>query len=348
MHANIHLHGASPRPVIPMNLRSLFITTLCLTAALPLPACDRTSEEESEPPAPPIVTSAPVRHKHELLRSLDEMASSGECSPVERADVVLRKMRDGLAAPEVEAQLATMTGWRTAEIQVFLVLMAHYAERCVQDSASSAALYAHIDATALAEETVEAAVGQRACGFVRVLVTHNLWPFGRTFAREIEDAKYEEAEVTRVLWTTTLAKIRANCSPHFNAREQAIVATKLDTLRRIVGLTDPTLIELRTLKIRALKANDEARILRYTQAINDREQVVAATSPRSEPESTSPAEAAPTLPAEAALPAEERTSQTIARTAADVAATANSVHKTANKVRETVETTRKVLSVFGL
>jgi len=280
---------------------------------------------------------------------LEKTAASGQCLPVKAADRVLDKIDGGMSLPVVETNLSRTSGWRKPDVQRFLVLTAKYAETCKHDEVNASLIYDHVAAGQIDEETMELAVKRKECGFLKVLAGHDFWPYARTFAGEIETGNFERAEITRVLWIETLEKYEKSCGERLSTRERIAAEAKIRRLHRIIGLDDPTLIEMRLKMVEAIKSGASDKILAYSRAISEREQALdganaaeyrakLATIEKSLAERTKADKTTAGATGEAKAASG---SKGVAETAANVAQTVKSVG-------ETVETTRQILSVFGI
>ncbi|MBK7830036.1 hypothetical protein [Nannocystis sp.] len=308
------------------------------------------AEAAAEPTSTATANDAPTAGKT-AFAALETGAANTTCPRVAAADRLLEKLDEGTLMQVVADSLTRTAGWKAADVQRFLLLSARYAETCNQDATNAAVLYDHVAAVGLDEALVERAAAAKECGFLKILATRDLWPFARTFAGEVEAGRYEEAEVTRVLWIETLDRYRTGCAERLSSRERIAAETKIRRLHRIIGLDDPTLIGMRSKMIDALKAGATDKVLALSKAISEREQVLdganaseyraklAAIEGSLADQKKAAGTPAPAKPDATAAAASK--SKNVAETAANVAATAKSV-------AATVETTQQILSIFGI
>lgn len=308
-------------------------------------AARKSTETADAPSAGPAAGS-------DAFHALESGAAAAKCPRVGPADRLLEKLDGGALMPTIADNLARTDGWSAADVQRFLVLTAWYAESCSQDKANAELLREHVAAGTIAEADVERAVKRKECGYLKQLAGHDLWPFARTFASEVEGGQYEQAEITRALWIETLEKFSTDCTDRLSSRERIAVTTKIRRLHRIIGLDDPTLITMRSKMIEALKAGASDKVLAYSKAISEREQALdganaaeyraklaAIEGTLAEQKKAAAATAQPDKPDATGTAASK--SKNVAETAANVAATAKSV-------AATVETTQQILSIFGI
>ncbi len=281
--------------------------------------------------------------KIKVLKSLDAIAISGNCPSIALADELRTKLTEGAAMPVLVDDLAAKPDWRKPDIQRFLVLTGQYADTCHKDPANAAVIYAHVAETALDEETVDVAVKQNECGFLKVISARDLWPFPRTFAAEVEAGRFEQAEITRMLWIETLERYQTGCGPQLSNRERIAAESKVRRLRRIIGLDDPILIEMRGKMIDAIKTGATDKILAYSRAVADREQTIDGANAAEYKAKLATIEGALKEQSKA-----DKTGATAVTKSKNVAETAANVADTVKSVGATVETTRQILSVFGI
>ncbi|MBW2454164.1 MAG: hypothetical protein JRI68_06625 [Deltaproteobacteria bacterium] len=155
---------------------------------------------------------------------------------------------------------------------LWLLSLEHYGDTCGGAAASTnLGMLSHGSGAVVSEAMVDEAVRGHDCGQLMTFESIQLWPFKRRFTGEVAGRKFEPAEVTRRLWLDTLKQFKTECVKRLSRRKAVALDARMAKLERIVGLDDPTLIELRTKLLTAMEAGNAEEILAYTRAVTERE-----------------------------------------------------------------------------
>jgi hypothetical protein len=195
------------------------------------------------------------------------------------------------------------------------------------------------------ERHVDGAMAKDDCAGFHVAFGLDLPPYEPRFGKEVMKRDFAAAEVTRRVWLNTLETAEQKCGARLSRRTIMAVQAQEDKLRRIVGLDDPTLIDLRSKLISAVEANDADAVVSWSRAIAEREKAIDARNASAHEARLRNIEERVRANAAKQASAKPPTGESVAGEAAKTAA---DVKKTVNDVRDTVQTSKEVLSLLGL
>lgn len=206
------------------------------------------------------------------LEVLVRVVRRGECVRLDKIPPILANLHD----PEYRIDLGLLVaGGRrdtNSALTEWLHLASVYQELCNLrgDPKTDAQTYIE-DSVPLSEDSIDRALAQRNCRFLTSVHAQASWPYEVRLGTEILARDFKNAEVTRRLWVDVLQSFHMNCGVDLSRRDKIAIDAQLERLGRIVGLDDPTLIELRTNMLAALEAGDEKKVVAYATAISERE-----------------------------------------------------------------------------
>ncbi len=203
---------------------------------------------------------------------LRQVVEGQSCVRLNKMPDLLAKLPDddfrldlGKVAAEANRRPASaLTEW--------LVLAIEYQELCNLHGAQEHEASQYVASGLPIEEKVfEGAVKGRRCHFLAAANASEAWPYEVRMGQEVLRRDFNEAEITRQLWKAMLEDFLSTCGETLSKRETIRAQAGIRRLDRIVGLDDPTLIELRAKYLDAMEAGDEQKILAFAKVIAERE-----------------------------------------------------------------------------
>lgn len=209
------------------------------------------------------------------IANLEAIVSSGACLRLNRMPVVL----GGLHDPDLRLQLGALVsegGRSPAEaLTEWLVLAHQYQQICDLhgDETTDAKSYV-TESVPLREKTVDGALAHGRCTFLVSIDQLQVWPYEVRMGREVLARQFADAEITRRLWLDVLGEFGQKCGDALDRRGRIRLQAQQDRLGRIIGLDDPSLIDLRSNMLEALEAGEQDKVLAYAKAVSDREKAL--------------------------------------------------------------------------
>jgi hypothetical protein len=241
-------------------------------------ACAPAVIQPSDSPVAPETGLAPAAldgTSEPTVANLHAIVASGACTKLERMPLVLAQLHD----PEFRLQLGDVASEGTSSpaeaLTQWLVLAHQYQQICDLhgDETTEARSYV-TESVPLKEATVDAALAARRCAFLLSVDDLKVWPYEVRMGREILGRQFEDAEITRRLWIDVLDELGTSCGADLDRRGRIRLEAQRERLDRIVGLDDPTLIDLRTKMLEALEGGEQEKVLAYARAVSDREKAL--------------------------------------------------------------------------
>jgi hypothetical protein len=210
---------------------------------------------------------------------LDLVVTQGRCVRLEKMPVTLARLPDADFRLELGRKVSDERRSAGAALTEWLLLAAQYQELCNLYGADDHNAIKYVDdGLPLEEAVVERAVARGRCGFLSKVDETQTWPYEVHFGEEILRRDFNEAEITRQLWRSTLEDYLKTCGEALPRRAKIRAETQIRRLDRIIGLDDPTLIDLRSKMLDALESGREQQVLAYARAVAERESALDSRS----------------------------------------------------------------------
>lgn len=206
---------------------------------------------------------------------LDLVLSQGKCVRLEKMPGMLAKLPDSDFRVQLGDTMAEGRRVPGAALTEWLVLATQYQSLCqlYGKNEHNADLYI-AESLPMEEALIERSLKQRRCAFLASVDEKEAWPYEVRFGQELLRRDFNEAEITRQLWRSSLEEYVAACGSALSKRAQIRAETQIRRLDGIIGLDDPTLIELRSSMLTALEKGDEKKVLVYAKAVAEREAAI--------------------------------------------------------------------------
>jgi hypothetical protein len=249
-----------------------------LTALVLLGACDGTTADHPPTVVPQAYAQSDgmaAAGQDPTIEVLASVVSSGRCVKIERMPGILAR----LSEPEFRLKLGSIVAGGNRDPNQALTEWLHHAdayqELCDLHGSEETEARTYVkDSVPLSEEAIDRAIAAGHCGFLVSVHEAEAWPYEVRMGREVLSREFEDAEVTRRLWISVLEDFEKGCGAQLSRRGKIKIAAQRERLDRIVGLDDPTLIDLRSNMLSALESGDESKVVAYAQAIAEREKAL--------------------------------------------------------------------------
>jgi hypothetical protein len=244
----------------------LVLGSACATAPAPPTGPEPAATDRGAAAGPMIRSDA-----EPSLATLSRIVNSGSCTRLDAMPGLLARLDD----PEFRTQLGRVAAEGHDEheaLTVWLVLAHAYQRICnTQEAAQFAASVYIFESAPLPEPVVENALEHKLCGFLSAVDDLQVWPYELRMGQEVLGREFKNAEVTRRLWLNVLDEFSSTCQSTLSRRGRIRIEAQRERLTNIVGLDDPTLIELRSNMLAALEGGDQDKVLAYARAVSERE-----------------------------------------------------------------------------
>lgn len=261
----------APPPTDEAALAAMHAAALSGQAAAGAPGAPGT-----QPQGAPTLASAKIApDTYPSIPILDLVLGQAKCVRLEKMPGMLAKLSDPDFRVELGETMAEGRRLPGAALTEWLILATQYQSLCQlygKDEHNADRYIA--DSLPIEETVIERSLKQRRCTFLASVDEKQAWPYEVRFGQELLRRDFNEAEITRQLWHSSLEDYLAVCGPALSKRGQIRAETQMRRLERIIGLDDPTLIELRSSMLTALEKGDEKKVLVYAKAVAEREAAI--------------------------------------------------------------------------
>ena len=209
------------------------------------------------------------------IANLEAIVASGACTRLDRMPVVLAGLDDADFRLRLGAVVSEGRRSPAEALTEWLVLAHQYQEICdLRGDETSDAMSYVTESVPLAEKTVDSALTQGRCAFLLSVDQLQVWPYEVRMGREVLGRQFEDAEITRRLWLDVLGEFGEKCGEALDRSGRERLEAQKERLGRIVGLDDPSLIDLRSKMLEALETGESDKVVAYAKAVSEREKAL--------------------------------------------------------------------------
>lgn len=206
---------------------------------------------------------------------LAKVVEGGTCVEMDRLPAMFSRLSDSEYRVTLGKIVASSGRDPNESLTHWLILASHYQHLCKSVGApeNNPATYVH-DSVPLPESVIDRAIENKQCRFLASVDSLQTWPYEVQMGREVLSRDFQAAEITRRLWVSVLQDYAKTCGARLSRRAKITIEAELERLNRIVGLDDPTLIDLRSKMLQALEDGNEEQIVVFARAVSEREKAI--------------------------------------------------------------------------